>query len=138
MRVVLDTNVLVSGVLTPGGVCHRILEMVRDDVLIPCVDGRILEEYEAVFLYPKLSPVRGSSLEILSFLRTVAVRVGAVPLAASLPDPSDLPFLEVASAASAVLVTGNIRHFPKGVRGGVVVDTPAGLLELLRSKPGVR
>lgn len=134
MRVVLDTNVLVSGVLTPGGVCHRILEMVRDDVLIPCVDGRILEEYEAVFLYPKLSPVRGPSLEILSFLRTVAVRVGAIPLPATLPDASDLPFLEVASAAAAVLVTGNMRHFPKGVRGGVVVETPAGLLELLRHK----
>ena len=134
MRVVLDTNVLVSGVLTPGGVCHRILEMVRDDVLIPCVDGRILEEYEAVFLYPKLSPVRGPSLEILSFLRTVAVRVGAIPLSAPLQDASDLPFLEVASAASAVLVTGKVRHFPKGVRGGVVVETPAGLLELLRHK----
>jgi putative PIN family toxin of toxin-antitoxin system len=135
VRVVLDTTVLVSGVLTPGGVCHRILEMVRDDVFIPCVDGRILEEYEAVFLYPKLSPVQGPSREILSFLRTVAVRVGAIPLSATLPDASDLPFLEVASAASAILVTGNLRHFPKGVRGGVVVETPAGLLELLRSKP---
>ena len=108
--------------------------MVRDDVLIPCVDGRILEEYEAVFLYPKLSPVQGPSREILSFLRTVAVRVGAIPLSAPLPDASDLPFLEVASAASAVLATGNVRHFPKGVRGGVVVETPAGLLELLRRK----
>lgn len=132
MRVVLDTNVLVSGVLTPGGVCHRILELVRDDIVIPCVDGRILEEYEAVFLYPKLSPVLGPSREILSFLRSVAVRVGAVPLAAKLPDATDLPFLEVASAASAVLVTGNVRHFPKEVRGRVVVQTSAGLLELLR------
>lgn len=106
--------------------------MVRDDILIPCVDGRILEEYEAVFLCPKLSPVLGPSREILSFLRTVAVRVGAVPLAAKLPDPSDLPFLEVASVASAVLVTGNVRHFPKEARGRVAVETPAGLIELLR------
>jgi len=132
VKVVLDTNVIVSGVLTPGGVCHRILELVRDGVLIPCADGRILAEYDAVFLYPKLSSVLEPSREVVSFLRSVAVRVGAVPLAATLPDADDLPFLEVASAASAVLVTGNVRHFPKGARGHVTVVTPAGLLEFLR------
>jgi putative PIN family toxin of toxin-antitoxin system len=136
VRVVLDTNVLVSGILTPGGVCHRILELVRDGVLTPCVDGRILEEYETVFLYPKLSPVSGPAREILSFFRGTAIRVGAVPLSSDLPDASDLPFLEVASAVSAVLVTGNVRHFPIGARGGVTVVTPAGLLDHLRRPPG--
>lgn len=136
MRVVLDTNVLVSGVLTPGGVCHRILELVRDGVLVPCVDGRILEEYEAVFRYPKLSPVLYPAREIIAFFRGVAIRVGAVPLSCDLPDASDLPFLETAAAASAVLVTGNVRHFPIKARGSVTVVTPAGLLDRLRRPPG--
>jgi putative PIN family toxin of toxin-antitoxin system len=136
VRVVLDTNVLVSGILTPGGVCHRILELVRDGVLIPCVDGRILEEYEAVFRYPKLSPVLDPSREILLFFRRAAIRVGAAPLDVDLPDESDLPFLEVASAASAVLVTGNVRHYPPRTRGGVAVMMPAGLLDHLRRPPG--
>jgi uncharacterized protein len=136
VRVVLDTNVLVSGILTPGGVCHRVLELVRDGVLLPCVDGRILEEYETVFRYPKLSPVLAPAMEILSFVRDAAIRVGAVPLSSDLPDASDLPFLEVASASSAVLVTGNLRHFPAGARGNVTVTTPAGLLDRLRRPPG--
>lgn len=136
MRVVLDTNVLVSGILTPGGVCHRVLELVRDGALTPCVDGRILEEYEAVFRYPKLSPVLAPAREILSFFRGAAIRVGAAPLSADLPDASDLPFLEVASAASAVLVTGNGRHFPIRARGSVTVMTPAGLLDHLRRPSG--
>jgi putative PIN family toxin of toxin-antitoxin system len=136
VRVVLDTNVLVSGILTPGGVCHWILELVRDGVVEPCVDGRILEEYEAVFRYPKLSPVLAHAHEIISFFRTTAIRVGAPPLSSDLPDASDLPFLEVASAVPAVLVTGNLRHFPARARGSVTVMTPAVFLDHLRRRPG--
>jgi len=136
VKVVLDTNVLVSGILTPGGVCHRILELVRDGALVPCVDGRILEEYEAVFRYPKLSPVLDPAREIVAFFRGAAIRVGAIPLSCNLPDASDLPFLEVASAAAATLVTGNVRHFPAKARGSVTVMTPAGLLDRLRRFPG--
>lgn len=136
MKVVLDTNVLVSGILTPGRVCHRILELVRDGVLIPCVDGRILEEYEAVFRYPKLSLIQDPAREIVAFFRGAAIRVGAIPLSCALPDAGDLPFLEVASAAGAVLVTGNVRHFPAAARGRVTVMTPAGLLDRLRRPPG--
>lgn len=136
MKVVLDTNVLVSGILTPGGVCHRILELVRDGILVPCVDGRILEEYEAVFRYPKLVPVAEPAREIVDFFRGAAIRVGAIPLSRDLPDASDLPFLEVAAAAAAILVTGNVRHFPAMARGGVIVLAPAGLIERLRRFPG--
>lgn len=136
MRVVFDTNVLVSGIFTQGGVCHRILELVRDGALIPCADGRILQEYETVFRYPKLSPIAEPAREILSFIRGTAVRVGAIPLRTELPDESDLPFLEVASAASAVLITGNTRHFPARACGSVTVMTPAALLDHLRKPPG--
>ena len=56
----------------------------------------------------------------------------AVPLPVRLPDPDDAPFLEVAAATESILVTGNSRHFPKKAREGVVVLSPAELLELLR------
>jgi predicted nucleic acid-binding protein len=39
-----------------------------------------------------------------------------------LPDPGDAPFLEVAVSSEAhCLVTGNIKHFPRGCRSGVKV-----------------
>jgi hypothetical protein len=41
------------------------------------------------------------------------------------PDPKDLPFLALAHAAGAWLVTGNLKHFPQALRGGVTVLSPA-------------
>jgi predicted nucleic acid-binding protein len=43
-----------------------------------------------------------------------------------LPDPDDLPFIEVSQAAQAdALVTGNVRHYPAASRHGIGVLTPA-------------
>ena len=50
MRVVLDTNVVVSGLISPGGTCGQILRLVVEGVLRPCWDERILAEYENVSL----------------------------------------------------------------------------------------
>jgi predicted nucleic acid-binding protein len=47
-----------------------------------------------------------------------------------LPDPEDAMFLEVAQAASAILVTGNIRHYPENVCGDVIVRKPQEWLEM--------
>jgi hypothetical protein len=44
------------------------------------------------------------------------------------PDPRDLPFLALAHAAGAWLVTGNLKHFPEAVRNGVIVLSPAAYL----------
>jgi predicted nucleic acid-binding protein len=69
------------------------------------------------------------------FLRHSVEPVAPLPVAANLPDPSDLPFLEVAASAEAVLVTGNLRHFPKKAAGRVAVISPAELIEILRQLP---
>ena len=134
MRVVLDTNVLVSGVLSARGICAQILDLVVEGVLLPCVDGRILGEYEDVLHRRELALPRQEVEEILEFLRRFAEPVAAVPLPSDVPDPEDLPFLEVAASADAVLVSGNLRHFPVKSRGGVRVVSPRGLLDLLREQ----
>jgi hypothetical protein len=59
-------------------------------------------------------------------------------LATALPDLDDLLFLEVAATAEAILVTGNLRHFPKKVCGGIRIIRPAECLELLRQQTGPR
>ena len=46
MNVVLDTNVLVSGLKTRGGTCSRVLDLVVEGRVTLCVDERILDEYE--------------------------------------------------------------------------------------------
>lgn len=132
MKVVLDTSVLVPGLLTPRGHCSQILELVLEGFLAPCVDGRVLAEYEAVLGHPRLGIAARDAEEIMSLLRRVSQPVAPVPLPVRLPDAHDLPFLEVAAAAEAILVTGNARHFPTEKRRGVAVLTPAGLLDHIR------
>lgn len=137
MRVVLDTNVLVAGLLNPPGPCGRLVDLVLDGVARVCVDRRILQEYEEVLRRPRFSFSPATVAEVLDYLRHSADPVAALPLPANLPDPDDLPFLEVAAAAEAVLVTGNLRDYPKKAAGRVAVVTPAGYLNLLRgSKTG--
>jgi putative PIN family toxin of toxin-antitoxin system len=53
MNIVLDTNVLVSGLLSPFGPCGRIVCMVSSGELTISLDARILAEYEEVLCRPK-------------------------------------------------------------------------------------
>ena len=55
--------------------------------------------------------------------------MNASPLGIELPDQDDLPFLEVAHAAEATLVTGNTRHYPPEERRGVTILDPASFLD---------
>ena len=135
MKVVLDTNVIVSGVLTTHGVCAQILDMLTEGVFGIYVDDRILAEYDSVLRCPRLHIIPDDAAEVIEWIRSVAERVGAVPLPAELPDPEDLPFLEVAASAGTLLVAGNTRHYPKRSRGGVTVLSPREFIELLRRSP---
>ena len=132
MKVVLDTNVVVSGLLARHGVCAEIIDRMRTGAFQLCVNGWILAEYDEVLTRAELAVPAGPRSDFLDFVRHRAERVEAALLAAALPDESDRPFLEVALAADAVLVTGNLRHFPAKASKGTKVVRPAEFLELLR------
>jgi putative PIN family toxin of toxin-antitoxin system len=135
VRVVLDTNVIVSAVLTTHGPCAQILDMLADGVFGLYADDRILSEYDSVMRRPHFRLVAGDIAEALELIRSAAEPVAAVPLQAELPDPGDRPFLEVASSAGAILVTGNTRHYPSRSRAGVTVLTPREFIEFMRRVP---
>ena len=134
MKAVLDTNVVVSGLLTPGGNCGQIVDMAIEGSFELFVDGRILSEYEEVLQRPELKLPAADTEELLRFIRSVAVQVVPAPLVRKLPDLSDISFLEVAACADAVLITGNKRHFPSRACHGVTVLSPKELLEWLASE----
>ena len=133
MKVVVDTNVIVSALLMPAGVCGQILDLLSEGALQPCVDERILADYEEVLRDPRFPFTPRQVSTVLETFRAIGAPVAALPLAAKLPDEDDRAFLEVAKAARAVLVTGNIRHFPARARAGVTVLSPREFLDLLRS-----
>lgn len=137
MRIVLDTNVLVSGLLSPRGSPAAVVDLVLTRDLCVLLDARILEEYAGVLLRPELRLVQARVDVVLEFLRHAAVHVDAEPLSLSVPDASDLPFLEVAvSGLADALVTGNLRHFPARFRHGVRVLGPTDFLRFWGEDPG--
>jgi len=121
--------------LTPGGVCRQVLDAASGGLARACVDERILLEYETVLQRPQFEIAPNDVAAALNVMRSVAERVAARPLRVNLPHTSDLPFLEVAHASDAILVTGNLRHFPKRSRAGVTVLGPREFLELLATSP---
>jgi len=131
MKIVLDTNVIVSGLLSVHGPCAQIIDRMLEGDFQICVDSRILVEYEEVLSRPKFPIPSGMRQDILDFIRHHAERVAAPPIAAKLPDEWDRPFLEVALEARAILVTGNLRHFPKRSRKGVTVISPREFVDVL-------
>jgi putative PIN family toxin of toxin-antitoxin system len=132
MKVVLDTNVLVSGMMTTGGTCALILDLLSENRLVAALDGRLMTEYRRVCAEPRLHLNAEAVRDFLYFLNDCAENVIAMPLDAALPDPDDLPFLEVAAEARAVLVTGNKKHFPQKTAGAVQVVSPREFLDMLR------
>ena len=119
---VLDTNVLVSGLLSPTGPPGRLLDVLLARRLRLAVDDRVELEYREVLARPRLGiePVRRDAfLAILQFQNHVTALPW--PHRAS-PDEDDAIYLEVALQTHArTVVTGNLRHFPPACRGSVTV-----------------
>ena len=134
MRVVVDTNVLVSGMLSGASAPAEVLQLILHGELRLLLDSRIAAEYDEVTARAKfgLDPVE--RLALLITLRAIAEDVIAAPFKGSLPDPDDRMFVEVALGGRAdALVTGNLRHFPLGrSRLGFDILTPRQLIERLR------
>lgn len=134
MRVVLDTNVLVSALLTGGGTADMALQLVLQGAATLLVDSRILAEYDEVTARPRFGFADGERRMFLDVLTAIAEPVVARPLRLSLPDPDDRVFVEVARAGGAdAIVTGNARHFvPRRGTVGVSVWTPREFVDRMR------
>ena len=131
MKIVLDTNVLVAGLLSPFGACGDIVRMISSGNPTLCFDARILSEYHEVLKRPKFHFEEDKIVTILDYIERNGQAVASSPLPASLPDADDEPFLEVALMGSVeYLVTGNQIHFPSSLCQGVQVISPADFLKL--------
>lgn len=114
IRVVLDTNVIVSAYLNHDGQPYRVLKLALSGLVKPCASEAILEEY-AELIKRKRFPLEGRAANLfLRKIRDASVIVKPVQgLPLKLPDRDDAIFLECSEAAKAdYLVTGNTKHFP--------------------------
>lgn len=135
MKVVLDTNVVVSGLISPFGAAGEIVRMVASGALELCYDARILSEYRDVLLRQKFSFDQTHIEDLLDQIEACGYVTTGKPLAKRLPDSDDEPFLEIALGGEAhYLVTGNLKHYPAKKRQGMRVVSPNEFLEIYRKK----
>lgn len=114
MRIVIDTNVAVSGLLRDRGPSAAIVNAVLDDATIVLLwDQRILEEYRDVLGRPRLAISPDKVRVLLDHLGVAGEHVTALRYDGPMADEEDRAFVEVAITGRAdVLVTGNRRDFP--------------------------
>lgn len=114
LRLVLDTNVVVSAALNSEGLQRTVLLLAIKKPVSWYASDAILTEYSAVLARQELRIRRALRHQFLELIK----RHCRVVIPSNLPvvtsDPSDNIFIECADAARAdYLVTGNVRHFPK-------------------------
>ena len=130
-EIVLDTNVLISGLLSAKNPPGRILDALRNGAIRLIADDRILSEYRTVLRRPYFERyIKVMEREwMIEFLNVESRMVICDKVFDDLPDPKDACFLEVAFTAGVPLVSGNVKHFPSEKIRGVSVFTPAEFAE---------
>ena len=135
MKVVVDTNVLVAGLLSPFKAPGEIVRMTSAGLLKLCYDARILSEYESVLTRPRFGFSSPHVEALLEQIKACGFKIAAKPLETSLPDSDDEPFLEVAvSAKASCLITGNLKHYPVSARQSMKVLPPTDFMEFYRKQ----
>jgi putative PIN family toxin of toxin-antitoxin system len=135
--VVIDTNVIVSASINAVGPPAKIItDWVLSGMVHTVTSPLVVAEYREViqrakFLRYKFPPLWLEDL-IEDSIRLPDSDLWPCPC----PDPKDTPFLALAHAAGAWLVTGNLKHFPETVRNGVNVLSPADYLAHLIGDEG--
>ena len=114
LRLVVDTNVLVSAAIKPAGLQRTVLLLAIIKPARWYVSRPILEEYRVVLARPELKIRKGLRLQLLQLIKSHSHVVFPTRRLEVTHDPDDNIFLECADAARAdYLVTGNQKHFPK-------------------------
>ena len=137
MRIVCDTNVLVSGLLF-GGPPREVLSLVARGVVENCISPEILREVADVLQRPKFARVAAKTQGAIELFQRVftlvtpSARVNAVP-----EDPDDNAILEAAVAAQAAHVITGDRHLLKLVSWrGIDIVSPAAFVREMEEAEG--
>ena len=131
MHVVIDTNILVSSLWSRDGGPAKVVSMILTEEIVPCYDYRIMAEYKEVLQRPKFNFSKFHINSLTGWIENYGSSIVAKPLDDVFVDEADKKFYyEVAKSCGAVLVTGNLKHFPDDPQ----VMSVAEFLELSKRK----
>jgi len=135
MKVVIDTNVVISGLISPFGPPAQIIDLWVTGEITVCLCSKIVEEYIAVMLRPKFNRL-GSTIEryeVISGLveldNTIIVNPDFYFDVIS-EDPDDNIFLECAVEAKAeIIISGDAHLLGLAEFQGIQIIHPVDFLE---------
>ena len=135
-RIVLDTNVLVTGLRSQRGASFAILELVDRELVLPVLSVPLFLEYEEVLKRPGLLPHLDTAKvdDFLDYFATRSVKRRVTPRwRPFLIDPDDDMLVEVALAGRAShIVTANVRHLAPVRSLGLNVLSPGQFLTIAK------
>ena len=112
-RVVLDTNILVSDLLSPTGNPAKIYNLFLTGILTLIFSADIFAEYLDVLHRPSLNIPPDDTYIVLDAILKHGKHVRPALSTISILDEDDRIFYDAAKSADAYLITGNIRHYPQ-------------------------
>jgi putative PIN family toxin of toxin-antitoxin system len=139
LKIVLDTNVFLSGILSPNRAPAKILDLVLSGKCKLVSSPQIIQEIQQVTQYPgiiklmKRRKIRAEELAdaILKILRVSAITPGAVQVQGVCPDPQDDMFLASALEGQADFIISGDQHLLNlKTYQGIQIVNPATFLAL--------
>jgi putative PIN family toxin of toxin-antitoxin system len=130
IKAVIDTNVLVSAMLSPNGIPAKIWDAFLNCEFALCYCSGILEEYRDVLARPRLAVNRADADDALAAVEVCGILISVTKSILSIPDEDDRLFYDTAVSAGALLVTGNTKHFPRES----IILSPASFWDKLHSE----
>jgi len=125
---VIDTNVLVSSCISTQGKSAEIMNLFYTGKLQVFYSSEIFAEYKRVLAYKRLNIDEKIQSNIIGALEVGGTLIKPPKSSIPLPDESDRTFYDTAKASGAVLITGNIKHYPVKNSKSPFIVTPAEFL----------
>lgn len=113
IKAVIDTNILVSALLSSSGAPAKVFDHILNGNVIMCFDSNIYAEYQNVLKRPKFKFNSTAIEQVLEFILQSGLSIVPQPLSIKFIDEDDKIFYEVATSAKGYLVTGNTKHYPQ-------------------------
>jgi uncharacterized protein len=139
IKIVLDTNVFISGLLTPGRAPAQLLELILSGKIKLVISPQIIQEIQRVIQYPgivklmKKRQITREELEdaILKIIRVATITSGAVNVQGVCADPDDDMFLAGALEGQAdYIISGDHHLIDLKIYQGIKIIPPAAFIEL--------
>ena len=113
---VIDTNVLVSSMLKQNSIPGTIIQLIRNNLIVPLANEEIINEYIEVLTRNKFDLDPKAIDDYIGLIKTKGIFLEREQTIEDFVDKDDIVFFEIVMSArstmDAYLVTGNMKHYP--------------------------